>query len=62
MRRDLPSLCRDLFLLGHAHIARLTTHVADLLGHRSLDAVAVYAKVDHARLLENAVDWPEVTP
>ncbi len=34
--------------------------IADLLGHRSLDAVAVYAKVDYARLLESAVDWPEV--
>ena len=37
--------------------------IADLLGHRSLDAVAIYAKVDHARLLEVAVGWPaEVTP
>jgi integrase len=37
--------------------------IADLLGHRSLDAVAIYAKVDHARLLEVAIDWPaEVTP
>jgi integrase/recombinase XerD len=34
--------------------------IADLLGHRSLDAVAVYAKVDHARLFEVAVEWPEV--
>lgn len=34
--------------------------IADLLGHRSLDAVAIYAKVDHARLVECAVDWPEV--
>ncbi len=34
--------------------------IADLLGHRSLDAVAIYAKVDHARLLDVAVDWPEV--
>ena len=34
--------------------------IADLLGHRSLDAVAVYAKVDYARLIENAVEWPEV--
>ncbi len=34
--------------------------IADLLGHRSLAAVAVYAKVDHARLLEVAVEWPEV--
>jgi integrase len=37
--------------------------IADLLGHRSLEAVAIYAKVDHARLLEVAIDWPEeVTP
>lgn len=34
--------------------------IADLLGHQSLDAVAVYAKVDFARLLEGAVEWPEV--
>jgi len=34
--------------------------IADLLGHRSLCAVAVYAKVDHPRLFEVAVDWPEV--
>jgi integrase len=33
--------------------------IADLLGHRSLAAVAIYAKVDFARLLEVAVDWPE---
>lgn len=37
--------------------------IADLLGHRSLDAVAIYAKVDYERLLEVAIDWPtEVTP
>lgn len=34
--------------------------IADLLGHRSLDAVSIYAKVDHPRLLEVASDWPEV--
>ncbi|MCP5040259.1 MAG: tyrosine-type recombinase/integrase [bacterium] len=34
--------------------------IADLLGHRSLDAVAIYAKVDHSRLIECAVEWPEV--
>ncbi|RKY54127.1 MAG: hypothetical protein DRP93_05505 [Candidatus Neomarinimicrobiota bacterium] len=32
--------------------------IADLLGHRSLAAVAIYAKVDYSRLLEVAVDWP----
>ena len=34
--------------------------IADLLGHRSLAAVSIYAKVDHARLLECAAEWPEV--
>jgi hypothetical protein len=33
--------------------------IADLLGHRSLAAVGVYAKVDHPRLLEVAAEWPE---
>jgi integrase len=36
--------------------------IADLLGHRSLDAVSIYAKVDYAQLLECAVEWPEVAP
>ena len=35
--------------------------IADLLGHRSLGAVGIYAKLDHARLLDVAVEWPEVT-
>jgi integrase/recombinase XerD len=53
--------------LRHAFATRLlragqpVKAIADLLGHRSLDAVAVYAKVDFARLFEAAVDWPEVT-
>ena len=34
--------------------------IADLLGHRSLASVDVYAKVDYARLLEVAQAWPEV--
>lgn len=34
--------------------------IADLLGHSSLNTVAIYAKVDHARLLEVAIEWPEV--
>jgi len=36
--------------------------IADLLGHRSLAAVAIYAKLDHPRLFEAAADWPEVAP
>jgi site-specific recombinase XerC len=36
--------------------------VADLLGHRSLDTTAVYAKLDLTMLREVALPWPEVTP
>ena len=34
--------------------------IADLLGHRSLTSVGIYAKVDDSRLLEVAEEWPEV--
>ena len=33
--------------------------IADLLGHRSLTSVGIYAKVDDSRLLEVAEQWPE---
>jgi site-specific recombinase XerD len=33
-------------------------HVADLLGHRSIDTTAIYAKVDHERLSAVAMPWP----
>jgi len=52
--------------LRHAFATRLlradqsVKAIADLLGHRSLATVAVYAKVDHTRLREVALDWPEV--
>ena len=39
--------------------------VADILGHRSIDTVAIYAKVDLDRLLGVALPWPtagEVQP
>ncbi len=54
--------------LRHAFATRLLRAgqplkaIADLLGHRSLSATSVYAKVDHPRLLEVAVDWPEGAP
>lgn len=50
--------------LRHAFASRLlrTGHslkvIADLLGHRSFSAVAIYAKVDRPRLLEVAIEWP----
>ncbi len=52
--------------LRHAFATRLLCggqplkSIADLLGHRSLSATAIYAKVDHPRLLAVAVEWPEV--
>ncbi|MDA8021326.1 MAG: tyrosine-type recombinase/integrase [Thermoanaerobaculia bacterium] len=51
--------------LRHAFATRLLRTgqpiktIADLLGHRSLGAVSIYAKVDFARLIEVAVEWPE---
>lgn len=51
--------------LRHAFATRLLRAgqpikiIADLLGHRSLEAVSIYAKVDFARLIEVAVEWPE---
>lgn len=35
--------------------------IADLLGHRSLASIAIYAKVDAPRLLQVAGEWPEVS-
>ena len=64
LRCGLPPLHPHAF--RHAFATRLLRAgqsvkvIADLLGHRSLDAVAVYAKVDFARLIEVAVEWPEV--
>lgn len=63
-RCGLPALSPHAF--RHAFATRLlqagqpVKAIADLLGHRTLATVAVYAKVDYARLLECAVDWPEV--
>ncbi len=67
VRCGLPP--RGPHALRHAFATRLLRAgesfkvIADLLGHRSLAAVGVYAKVDHSRLLEVAPEWPEeVTP
>ncbi len=55
-----PHALRHTFATRLLQAGESVKAIADLLGHRSLDAVAVYAKVDYARLLECAVDWPEV--
>jgi site-specific recombinase XerD len=36
--------------------------IADVLGHRSLDTTAIYAKVDLEQLSDVALPWPEVQP
>lgn len=54
-----PHAFRHAFATRLLRAGQPVKAIADLLGHRSLDAVAVYAKVDHSRLLEVAVEWPE---
>lgn len=54
-----PHALRHSFATRLLRAGESVKAIADLLGHRSLDTVAVYAKVDYARLLECAVDWPE---
>jgi len=55
-----PHSLRHAFATRLLHAGRPLEVIADLLGHRSLASVAIYAKVDHPRLLEVAREWPEV--
>ena len=55
-----PHAFRHAFATRLLRAGQPVKAIADLLGHRSLGAVAVYAKVDHPRLFEVAVEWPEV--
>ncbi len=55
-----PHAFRHAFATRLLRAGQPVKAIADLLGHRSLDAVAIYAKVDFARLIEAAVEWPEV--
>jgi site-specific recombinase XerD len=65
-RLGIGGMPRGPHSLRHAFATRLLCgghplkSIADLLGHRSLSATAIYAKVDHPRLFEVAVEWPEV--
>lgn len=64
VERGLPPL--GPHALRHSFATRLlragqpVKTIADLLGHRSLASIAIYAKVDVPRLLEVAGQWPEV--
>jgi integrase/recombinase XerD len=57
-----PHALRHTFATRLLRAGQPIKAIADLLGHRSLDTIAIYAKVDVARLLEVAADWPEVLP
>lgn len=54
-----PHSLRHAFATRLLHDGQPLKVIADLLGHRSLGAVAIYAKVDHPRLLQVAGEWPE---
>ena len=64
VERGLPPL--GPHALRHSFATRLlcagqpVKTIADLLGHRSLASIAIYAKVDVPRLLGIAGEWPEV--
>jgi integrase len=54
-----PQSLRHSFASRLLRVGQSLKTIADLLGHRSFGAVAIYAKVDRSRLLEVAVEWPE---
>ena len=54
-----PHALRHTFATRLLRAGSSVKAIADLLGHRTLCAVSVYAKVDVTRLVEVAVEWPE---
>lgn len=57
-----PHALRHSFATRLLQAGQPVKAIADLLGHRSLATISVYAKVNYARLIEAAIDWPEVEP
>lgn len=55
-----PHALRHAFATRLLHDGQPLKVIADLLGHRTLAEVSIYAKVDHPRLLEVAAPWPEI--
>jgi integrase len=55
-----PHALRHSFATRLLRAGQPVKTIADLLGHRSLASVAIYAKVDLSRLLTVAGEWPEV--
>lgn len=65
-RGQVKAAGRGTHALRHTLATRLLRagatlkEIADILGHRSIDTTAVYAKVDLARLARVGLPWPEV--
>lgn len=66
-RAELPTSFTGTHRLRHTAATRLIMagasikEIADVLGHTSLEATAIYAKVDDGRLRQVAMPWPEVS-
>lgn len=67
-RAGLGTASKGTRVLRHTAATRLIQRgvslksIADVLGHRSIDTTAIYAKVDLPALREIALPWPEVIP
>lgn len=55
-----PHALRHAFATRLLRVGTSLKEIADLLGHRSLSSTSLYAKVDYARLVQVAAEWPEV--
>lgn len=68
LRAGIAAPTHGAHLLRHTLATRMIRggarleEIADILGHRSLNTTAIYAKVDLASLGDLALPWPEVTP
>jgi site-specific recombinase XerD len=64
-RAHLKAAAKGTHALRHTLATRLLRgganlkEIADILGHRSIDTTAIYAKVDLARLSTVGLPWPE---
>ena len=63
-RAGLAELIRGTHIIRHSVASSLINagasikDIADLLGHRSIDTTAIYAKVNMRSLAEVAMPWP----
>ena len=68
VRSGFPDNWSGTHILRHTAATRLLhrgvclKEIADILGHRSIDTSAIYAKVDLPALSAVALPWPEVQP